>query len=50
PNVADELTEEQNELYGRIDPSRLEGMYSLKDIASDVEEAYLSTWEEVKAA
>jgi len=50
PNVADELTEEQNELYGRIDPSRLEGMYSIKDIASDVEEAYISTWEEVKAA
>ena len=50
PNVADELTEEQNELYGRIDPSRLEGMYSLKDIDSDVEEAYVSAWEEVKAA
>ena len=50
PNIADELTEEQNELYGRIDPARLEGMYSLKDIASDVEEAYVSAWEEVKAA
>lgn len=50
PAVSEELTDEQNDLYGSIDPSRLEGMIPLKDIASDVESEYVSAWEEVKAA
>jgi spermidine/putrescine transport system substrate-binding protein len=50
PDVSEELTDEQNELYGAIDPERLEGFIPLKDIASDVEEEYVSAWEEVKAA
>ncbi|ESS05464.1 MAG: spermidine/putrescine-binding periplasmic protein [uncultured archaeon A07HB70] len=50
PAVSEELTQEQNELYGSIDPARLDGMIPFKDIASDVEEEYVSAWEEVKAA
>ncbi len=50
PAVSEELTQEQNDLYGSIDPSRLDGMIPFKDIASDVEEEYVSAWEEVKAA
>jgi spermidine/putrescine transport system substrate-binding protein len=50
PSIADELTDEQNDLYGSIEPSRLDGFIPLKDIASDVEEEYVSAWEEVKAA
>ncbi len=50
PSIADELTDEQNSLYGSIEPSRLDGFIPLKDIATDVEEEYVSAWEEVKAA
>jgi len=50
PAVSEELTQEQNDLYGSIDPSRLDGMIPFTDIASDVEEEYVSAWEEVKAA
>jgi hypothetical protein len=49
PNVADELNERERELYGRIDPQRIEQFIPFKDIASDVSEAYNSAWEEVKA-
>jgi len=49
PNVADELNEEEKELYGRIDPERIEQFIPFKDIASDVQGAYNSAWEEVKA-
>ncbi len=50
PATSEEWTDEQNELYGSIDPGRLEGFIPLKDIASDVEEEYVSAWEDVKAA
>ncbi len=50
PNVADQLSDEENELFGSIDPSRLEGMIPFKAIESDTEDEYESTWEEVKAA
>jgi len=50
PDVADQLTEEQNELYGRVDPERLEEFVPLKDIADDVERDYNSAWKNVKAA
>ncbi len=49
PNVADELNEEEQELYGRIDPERIEQFIPFKDIASDVQEPYNAAWEEVKA-
>ncbi|WP_152040903.1 ABC transporter substrate-binding protein [Salinigranum salinum] len=50
PATAENLTEEQNELYGSIDPARLDGMIPFKDIASDVESEYVAAWEEVKSA
>ena len=50
PDVAEELSEEQNELYGRISPERLEEFIPLKDIADDVERKYNSAWNNVKAA
>jgi len=49
PNVADELNEDEQELYGRIDPERIEQFIPFKDIDPDVQEAYNSAWEEVKA-
>jgi spermidine/putrescine transport system substrate-binding protein len=49
PEVADELGEEEQELYGRIDPERIEQFIPFKDIADDVSDAYFSAWEEVKA-
>lgn len=50
PNVADELDEQENEMFGSIDPSRLDGMIPFKAIDSDVESEYEAAWEEVKAA
>jgi Spermidine/putrescine-binding periplasmic protein len=49
PNVADELDENERELYGRIDPERFEDFIPFKDIAPDVQEPYFNAWEEVKA-
>jgi spermidine/putrescine transport system substrate-binding protein len=49
PDVADELDSDENELFGSIDPSRLDGMIPFKSIASDMEDEYESAWEEVKA-
>lgn len=49
PNVADELDEDEQELYGRIDPERIEQFIPFKDIAEDVSDAYFSAWEEVKS-
>jgi len=49
PNVADELNEEEQELYGRIDPERIEQFVPFKDIADDVSDAYFNAWEEVKS-
>ena len=50
PDVAEELSEEQNELYGRISPERLEEFIPFKDIADDVERKYSNAWNNVKAA
>jgi spermidine/putrescine transport system substrate-binding protein len=50
PNVADQLDDEENELFGSIDPSRLDGMIPFKAIESGTEDEYESAWEEVKAA
>ncbi|PSQ19044.1 spermidine/putrescine ABC transporter substrate-binding protein [Halobacteriales archaeon QS_8_69_26] len=49
PNVADELNETEQELYGRIDPQRIERFIPFKDIDPDVADAYNNAWEEVKS-
>lgn len=50
PAVTEQLTDEENELYGKIDPARLDGMIPFKVIESDMEAEYQAAWEEVKAA
>jgi spermidine/putrescine transport system substrate-binding protein len=50
PAVAEELDSDENDLFGSVDPERLDGMIPFKDIASDVQDTYESTWEEVKSA
>jgi spermidine/putrescine transport system substrate-binding protein len=50
PAISEELSSEENSLYGSIDPSRLDGMIPFKAISSDVEEEYESAWEAVKSA
>ena len=50
PAVGEQLSQQENVLFGSIDPARLDGMIPLKAIASDVEETYESSWESVKAA
>ena len=49
PNVAEELDEDEQELYGRIDPERFEQFIPFKDIDPDVQGEYTTAWEEVKA-
>ena len=50
PAVGEQLSQQENGLFGSIDPARLDGMIPFKAIASDVEETYESAWESVKAA
>jgi|GEM_PF-713518 spermidine/putrescine transport system substrate-binding protein len=50
PNVADELNEQEQELYGRIDPERIEQFVPFKDIDPDVADTYNGAWESVKSA
>ena len=49
PDVAEELNEDEQELYGRIDPERIEQFIPFKDIDPDVQSEYTTAWEEVKA-
>ena len=49
PNVAEELNADEKELYGRIDPERIEQFIPLKDIDPEVQSTYTSAWEEAKA-
>ena len=49
PDVAEALDEDEQELYGRIDPERIEKFIPLKDIDPEVQAAYNSAWEEVGA-
>ena len=49
PNVAEELSEEEQELYGSFDPERIEQFIPFKDIDPEVQETYNSAWEEVKS-
>lgn len=48
PQTSEHLSERRNELYGSIDPARLDGMIPFK--AVDDEDAWRSVWEEVKTA
>jgi len=49
PATQDNLSDEQNELFGAIDPSRLEAFIPFKAI-DDKEDQWQSAWEEIKAA
>jgi len=49
PDTQDNLTDDQNELFGAIDPSRLDSFIPFKAI-DDKESEWQSAWEEVKAA
>jgi spermidine/putrescine transport system substrate-binding protein len=48
PNTSEHLTEGENELYGSIDPSRLEDFIPFKAVEN--EQAWIEAWEEVKTA
>ncbi|MBP1986713.1 ABC transporter substrate-binding protein [Halolamina salifodinae] len=48
PNTQEQLTDEQNEMYGAVDPSRLEQMIPFKAVEN--EDAWITAWEEVKSA
>ncbi|GAB3311295.1 extracellular solute-binding protein [Haloplanus rallus] len=48
PKTSENLSERRNELYGSIDPSRLDGMIPFKAVEN--EDAWRSAWEEIKAA
>jgi spermidine/putrescine transport system substrate-binding protein len=49
PNTQDNLGDEENELFGAIDPGRLDSFIPFKAI-DDKEPEWQSAWEEVKAA
>jgi spermidine/putrescine transport system substrate-binding protein len=48
PETQQQLSDEQNEMFGAIDPSRLDEMIPFK--AMENEDAWQSAWEEVKSA
>ncbi|WP_225741204.1 ABC transporter substrate-binding protein [Halorussus halophilus] len=48
PNIKKHLNEEQNKMFGSIDPSRLDGMIPFKAVEN--EDAWITAWEEVKTA
>ncbi|MFB6242795.1 MAG: PotD/PotF family extracellular solute-binding protein [Halobaculum sp.] len=48
PKTQKNLSEEQNEMFGSIDPSRLDGMIPFKSVKN--EDAWLTAWEEIKSA
>lgn len=48
PKTQENLDQEQNEMFGSIDPARLDGFIPFK--AVEKEDAWLSAWEEIKAA
>jgi Spermidine/putrescine-binding periplasmic protein len=49
PTVAKELSDDEQELFGQIDPERFEQFVPFKDISPDVAKQYNSAWEEIKA-
>ena len=48
PKTQQHLTDEQNKLYGKIDPKRMEEFIPFKAVEN--EDAWISAWEEIKAA
>lgn len=48
PTTQQNLSEDENEMFGSIDPSRLDGMIPFKSVEN--EEAWLTAWEEIKSA
>ena len=48
PNTQEELSDEENELFGSVDPEMVESFIPFKSVSN--EEAWLEAWEEVKAA
>lgn len=48
PETQENLSTEENEMFGSIDPSRLDGMIPFKSVEN--EDAWLTAWEEIKSA
>lgn len=48
PKTQQYLSDKQNEMYGSIDPARLEAMIPFKAVEN--EDAWLTAWEEIKSA
>jgi spermidine/putrescine transport system substrate-binding protein len=48
PDTQNHLSDEENEMFGSIDPSRLEQMIPFKAVEN--EDAWIKAWEEVKTA
>ncbi|MFC7081822.1 ABC transporter substrate-binding protein [Halorussus caseinilyticus] len=48
PNTQEHLSDAENELYGSVDPERLDGFIPFKAVEN--EDAWVSAWEEVKTA
>lgn len=48
PKTSEHLSEEENELFGRIDPAKLEDFIPFKAVEN--EEAWITAWEDVKTA
>ena len=48
PETQEHLSDEQNEMFGSIDPSRLGDMIPFKSVEN--EDAWITAWEEVKSA
>ncbi|NHN60872.1 MULTISPECIES: PotD/PotF family extracellular solute-binding protein [Halorussus] len=48
PSTQDHLSDEENEMYGSVDPSRLEQMIPFKAVEN--EDAWIKAWEEIKTA
>jgi spermidine/putrescine transport system substrate-binding protein len=48
PKTQEHLDDDQNEMFGAIDPSRLDGMIPFKAVEN--EESWITAWEEIKSA
>jgi spermidine/putrescine transport system substrate-binding protein len=48
PNTQEKLSDSENEMYGSIDPARLDGFIPFKAVEN--EDKWLTAWEEVKTA
>ncbi|NEU58504.1 PotD/PotF family extracellular solute-binding protein [Halorussus sp. MSC15.2] len=48
PNTQNHLSDEENEMYGAVDPSRLQEMIPFKAVEN--EDAWIKAWEEIKTA